>query len=607
MFTQDKVFSKDNIALETETDMLLKKMEKIQNKRNNYKNIELLENIYESKNVEKTESKPKNIFEGVQDILTSLEKIENKLHENNFREGMGEEGMYEEGMDEEGMDEEGMDEEGMDEEGMGEEGMQTIIQEGARSRKSKSRKSKAKKEAKKEGYEEGYEEEKKGWLKDENEIHNILKKIKKYIKDASEPRKLLYDKIISPLYDKIYKRTNINLSLRQIYLDKNFIIDEFILLIIMCISVYISGNWFFMIFHRENGLPNSDKFEGYIGEIEGMVNRPYGISRFGSQLQPLIFLNFILCDVVKKIYDKFYYFSTGYIQFISNIIIKFVFGPKVWDEINNTVKYTIENKKFTFIIFTILIIRYIKKYNSSMYITYLKYKSYLPNKIGKDIPKIRDLKDLPKPSSGYLNTLIVLHMIFGMPYIMYIISKIIGLKMTFPKELSFWLSQISDYMKLAGIAGSGIGLIIYFIIWLVALIINLGIKFISGIICMIYFYLYSFFGAQLRGGGAFSLEKMFDALNKDDPCDADVSNPVFKLLKIIISYVYDNLTGIIIILFCISSTKRYNSMLFNKKIAALIISANMIIIALVIIISIFVSNSKQINIKDYNYIDVKLT
>ena len=117
-------FSKDEsnpiLPLETETELLLKKMERMQKKKNNYRNMDELENIYDTTPSKKEDA---GFFTRFQHFLQNLDDIEKSMDELNV-EGFDQEGMDDEDM--EGMDDEDM--EGMDDEDQ--EGMEDEDQEG---------------------------------------------------------------------------------------------------------------------------------------------------------------------------------------------------------------------------------------------------------------------------------------------------------------------------------------------------------------------------------------------------------------------------------------------------------------------------------------------
>jgi hypothetical protein len=69
-FRKDDI--KSSLPLETETELLLKKMERMQKKKNNYKNVDVLENIYDTK-LSKTENG--GFLSGISNFLQNLDCI----------------------------------------------------------------------------------------------------------------------------------------------------------------------------------------------------------------------------------------------------------------------------------------------------------------------------------------------------------------------------------------------------------------------------------------------------------------------------------------------------------------------------------------------------
>ena len=85
MEERTKLFSKDTLKnglpLESETDLLLKKMERMRKVKNNYKNIDVLDNIYNTESVAKSDTKSTGFFDGIQRFFKNIDDIHTELAE----------------------------------------------------------------------------------------------------------------------------------------------------------------------------------------------------------------------------------------------------------------------------------------------------------------------------------------------------------------------------------------------------------------------------------------------------------------------------------------------------------------------------------------------
>ena len=179
-------------------------------------------------------------------------------------------------------------------------------------------------------------------------------------------------------------------------------------------------------------------------------------------------------------------------------------------------------------------------------------------------------------------------------------AGIIGIKI----ETVTLASTINAAFKLAATVTFFLAAPIMFcLILLFAIIINMLIFRISGLICILYLYIYSYFGAEIRSSfSKNSLNKMFRNLGDKNPCKDTFSDPLMDLVNKAIEFIYNNLTMVIIMCYCARSIHVYLSRMFNKRAAGFLIGANVFIIVIAIVVCIFNTVSKT-DLRDYNYIE----
>jgi hypothetical protein len=413
----------------------------------------------------------------------------------------------------------------------------------------------------------------------------LLDRLKQLIKRilAFNPQRFIRDKIAT----RVYKYTAGND--RKNNKDIDIITKQIILLIYAFIAVFVSGNWYYIMFYKDaSGIPNSSKFNGMIDTIAEKGGPLFRYLRLDSQLQPLWLANVFLCNVTEFIITTGY----GYFEFFAYYLsLMFIFNrifPREYDVIRSSYKTIISNKQLLFILFTFFIIYCILKYSSSLYKAYQTYKN----------PKT---KKLPKTSSTILKMIIVFNLLFGVKTIVSPLLKGAGIK----------------YDDSKGMIGNALGLfksilyflalgpILYIIIFFIALAVNIMIMRISGLFVIVYLYIYAYFGAMLRGDSKTALSDFFKNVGKYNPCESSTSNAFTRLMTSAISFIYANLTSMIVVCFSIWSILVYKFTISNQKSAAALIGANMVIITISIVASMINSytSKNKVNLQDYNYIE----
>jgi len=412
-------------------------------------------------------------------------------------------------------------------------------------------------------------------------LSRIMQLIKRIL--AFNPQRFIRDKIAT----RVYKYTSGNDPKSN--KDIDIITKQIIMLIYGLIAVFISGNWYYIMFYKDaNGIPNSSKFNGMIDTIVEKGGPLFRYLRLDSQLQPLWLTNVFLCNVTEFIITTGY----GYFEFFAYYLsLMFIFNrifPREYDVIRSSYKTIISNKQLLFILFTFFIIYCILKYSSSLYKAYQTYKN----------PKT---KKLPKTSSTIIKMIIVFNLLFGVKTIVSPLLKGAGIK----------------YDDSKGMIGNALGLfksilyflalgpILYIIIFFIALAVNIMIMRISGLFVIVYLYIYAYFGAMLRGDSKTALSDFFKNVGKYNPCESSTSNAFTRLMTSAISFIYANLTSMIIVCFSIWSILVYKFTISNQRSAAALIGANMVIIAIAIVASMINSytSKNKVNLQDYNYIE----
>jgi hypothetical protein len=673
MEEKTKLFSNDTLKnvlpLESETDLLLKKMERMRKVKNNYKNIDVLDNIYDTETETKSDTKSTGFFDGIQRFFKNIDDIQTELAQiEGFDDGDDIQEGFDDGDSQEGFDD-GDSQEGFDNnelyskqyedkytpnevkktanidttnlrraDGVRYYGPRSSItnsngsdifkkigsalkkmHEKNRERENRiNRRNREKKDRierrnreKKDRIERRRREKRARIRRRKREKRDRIRRRRREKKSGSgklnfplldrlkrlivriiqfNPTKFIRDKIAT----RVYKYTAGNDPKNN--RDIDIITSQIIMLIYASLAVFISGNWYYIMFYRDaNGIPNSIKFNNMIDTIASKGGPIFRYLRLDSQLQPLWIANVFLCNVTEFIITTGY----GYVEFFAYYLsLMFIFNrifPREYNIIRSSYKTIISNKQLLFILFTIFIIYCILKYSSTLYNMYMTYKN----------PKT---KRLPKTSSTILKVIIILNLLFGVKTIVAPLLKGFGIKYDDNKGVmgkAFSL-VISILYYLA------VGPLIYIIIFFIALAVNIMIMRVSGLFVIIYLYIYSYFGAMLRGnsdddsgGSKTTLSDFFKNINKYNPCDPTTSNAFTQLITSCISFLYENLTSMIIVCFSIWSILVYKFTISNQTSAAALIGTNMVIITIAIVAAIInnYKNKNKINLQDYNYIE----
>ena len=343
-----------------------------------------------------------------------------------------------------------------------------------------------------------------------------------------------------------------------------------------------------MFYRDANGIPNSSKFNSMIDTIYEKGGSLFRYLRLDSQLQPLWLANVFLCNVTEFIITTGY----GYFEFFAYYLtLMFIFNrffPREFAVIRSSYKTIISNKQLLFILFTFLISYCIIKYSSSLHKAYQTYKN----------PKI---KTLPKTSSTLLKIIIVINLLFGVKTIVSPLLKNAGIKYDDNKGMvGKALGMVKSILYFLAV-----GPILYIIIFFIALAVNIMIMRISGLFVIFYLYIYAYFGAMLRGDSKTALSDFFKNIGKYNPCESSISNAFTRFMTSAISFVYENLTSMIIVYFSVLSIMVYRKTMTNQKSAATLIGSNIVIITIAVVASVINSykNKNKINLQDYNYIE----
>jgi len=327
--------------------------------------------------------------------------------------------------------------------------------------------------------------------------------------------------------------------------------------------------------------PNSDKFNYFLHSFNKTFGAVYMEMKFDSQLQPLYILNALLCDITSHSIKTIYPAGRGIIHTICNTLFSGLLGVEVFNKLSDTFQYIIENKKLLFIVLTLIILRFIIKYCSKVYQLFLQYK--LGNIGGKSKNKCPDNKETASTmkSSGVLFVIILLHCMMGISLIIDVFKRAIGMNVTLEYITTKAEKQFNDFKAKVAI----FGVIFTSIKWLIATALNLLLYKISGFFAISYLYLYSFFGAFIRGNLTNSeFNTIFEELDKgQEPKNTSI---FLRLMIKLIHVLYDNLSLFIVIGICIWTITVFNTSLLNKKVTSYLISFN--IYTIVIIVSILI-------------------
>ena len=593
------------LPLETETELLLKKMERMQKKKNNYRNMDELENIYDTTPSKKEDA---GFFTGFQHFLQNLDDIEKSMDELNV-----------EGFDQEGMDDEDM--EGMDDEDMegfaqnlysdmyeGEYIDETKLSPSTQiiwkkfkqrwprlsfsSKKWKAFFQKFKKKSSSSSSSSSSPQKKssskKKSSKKPSKIRDMIKKIINVIKSFN-PVKIIRKRIAVPTYYVIsgeYQKFNS---------DVDVITTQIIYFIYSLIVVYISGNWFYLMCYRHQNKRVASSAKFY--EAPHKLLTPLGIVgrnlRLTAQFAPTVLTNVILCEFFEQlvstlhaiaVYPFYLIFSTIFTGFK---ILRLVSKETDFKDISKNYMQVITNPQLLFIIFTLFIMICIIKFSEqlhSMLMIFKNTKAKIPDGINK-----------------MLSGIILFDLFFGIKVMCGAMLTLIGMETT----LTNLPEQTANVKNITIAVFSLVAVpLLFLIVFFIAIAVNFLLLRISGLLCVLYLYYYSYFGAYVRSGNdKNSMAAMFRNINDENPCNPAISNTLTDAFNKFINFIFTNLTFVVIICYSIMSIIVYLKKISNKYASGFLVGLNCIIIVFAIIASIVNSYKKRIDLRDYNYIE----
>lgn len=609
-FTEGKanVFSKANtiLPLETESDLLLKKMKRIQKKKkkddvkkptpkHNYKNIDKLENIYDKGEPKKETTEKPGFFNNIQSFLNNLDDIQNDLDKLNV-----------EGFDDdlEGFDNNTIYVDEYEDQNSALNFDAKYTRRGtnagrpARDRPTRGRPSRG---STKRGGSAQAANARSSDKKIEDFFTSVWMDLKRLIADPGDfiYSKIFY-KISKPLYNMISRNEKKNNK------DVIVITDQIIFFIYSLIAVFISGNWYYLMFYDDGtGIPNSHKFNQLLDTITDTGGLIFKYFRIGSQLQPVWLINLYFCKIVKHIIVLTY----GWIESLSSSVFQTILPSEVYYELSQTIKTVVENHKFLFIVFTIHMIRWVNKYSNEVYQNYRiynlfksdakSYEKYADQNIDTDKPPKMKINKAKLPKSKFYNFLvlaIILNICIGVRGLAIGFMTAIGIQPNVIETISRGIQFIEDlpyWMML--------GPITQIILFVLAIILNITVLIrIGGLICIWYLYIYSYMGARLRGGST-ALDNFFNEIGKPNVCN-ETNSSGDKIMKII-SFIYENLTLFIVVACAIVAIRVYMKTIQNQSAAAMLVSLNIVIIVIAVVVVSYNTFKTKTNLQDYNYIE----
>ena len=388
--------------------------------------------------------------------------------------------------------------------------------------------------------------------------------------------------------------------------DINIITKQIIFFIYSLIAVYVSGNWYYLMFYDDGtGIPNSHKFDKLLDTITETGGIIFRYFRLGSQLEPVWLMNLFLCKILKHIIVSGY----GWIESLLSTMFVSILPSELYHDLSQTVNIVIKNHQFLFIIFTIQMIQWIVKYSDSVYSNFKTYNLYsgAVNSYNKYANQGIDTNKGPKlsinktklPKNKFHNFLvmtIILNIFIGVKGLTYGLMSSIGIKppiletieggIKFMKELPSWLI---------------LGPFVLVILFIIAIIVNIVVVIrISGFLCIVYLYIYSYLGANFRGGSN-ALSTFYNNIGKPNVCKE--SNSFSDKISKIISFVYQNLSLFIVAICTIISIQVYMKLIKNQSAATSLVSMNIIIVVIIMIIISYNTFKTKTDLQDYNYIE----
>lgn len=417
-----------------------------------------------------------------------------------------------------------------------------------------------------------------------DKIKKIINAIKRF-----NPVKIIRKRIAVPTYYVISgDHTKYNK-------DIDVITTQIIFFIYSLIVVYISGNWFYLMCYRNQNKRVSSSAKFY--EMPNKVLKPLSIVgrnlRLTTQFSPVILINVILCEFFEQAvtiihaiaaYPFYLIFSAIFKLFKS---FKWVSREDNFEDISKNYMQIITNPQLLFIAFTLFIMICIIKFSKQLHSMLMIFKN-TKAKIPDDIRKM-------------LSAIIIFDLLFGIKNTSAFLLTQFGMKTT----LTNFMERSISVKNLTIAVGALIAVpILFMIVFCIAVAVNFLLLRISGLLCVLYLYYYSYRGAHLRKTGEGNpLASMFQKLNDENPCNSNFSNTFTVALNKLINFIFINLTFVIIICFCIWSIFVYLSKISNKYAAGFLIGLNVVIIIFAIFASMINGYNKRIDLRDYNYIE----
>lgn len=434
-------------------------------------------------------------------------------------------------------------------------------------------------------------------------------KIKKIINDIKRfnPVKIIRKRIAVPTYYVISgDHTKYNK-------DIDVITTQIIFFIYSLIVVYISGNWFYLMCYRDQNKRVSSSAKFY--EMPNKVLKPLGIVgrnlRLTTQFSPVILINVILCEFFEQAvtiihaiaaYPFYLIFSAIFKLFKS---FKWVSREDNFEDISKNYMQIITNPQLLFITFTLFIMICIIKFSKQLHSLLMIFKgsnAKIPDDNRKKLSAVKGTKaKIPDDIRKMLSAIIIFDLLFGIKNTSAFLLTQFGMKTTLTNFMERTISVKN--LTIAVIALMAVP-ILFIIVFCIAVAVNFLLLRISGLLCVLYLYYYSYRGAELRKTGEGNpLVSMFQKLNDENPCNSNFSNTFTIALNKLINFIFINLTFVIIICFCIWSIFVYLSKISNKYAAGFLIGLNIVMIIFAIFASIINSYNKRIDLRDYNYIE----
>ena len=465
----------DILPLESEEQRILDKMKRISKKKNNFKNIEVLENIYEqepTKSKEPTQSK--NIFdtflqlkEDVKHIEETLEGFSDDGFDENEDEGFSDGENEDEGFENEDEGFETYKDEYENEHSLRKRGHKQKHKKHKKHKKTKSKKSKTKK-SKPGKHKKSKKSAKPGDIYGSDgkfNFRNFMKHIIHGIKGFFDAIFQIKKYIALALYTETDGlNTNFGKSPENSEKDVAILMEQIQLVFLVPFSIYFTYNWFYLMFYKdETGTPIPNMFTQTVLDTIGASQIIHYL--FQCLIQPMIVANIfmrIFCpwvvDTVSSNMEKLKFSETFDFSFLSKIV---------------------SNPLLIFIALNIIILHMAYKYGDKM-------KNYFFAYLGDSKP--------PVILTSFLYTIILVDLFFGIQNM----SK---------GKIELWLHIAKHQLAFAAAPVTTI------LSWLLLAVFSFMMVRFSGIFVILYLYFHSFF--SLFSYSPNGPKSAFDSINLD--------------------------------------------------------------------------------------------